>query len=698
MLSDVRKNRSKWASEERIGQEELYEAAEKVVQQLRATTEHSAAFLNKVNKRDAPNYFNIIKHPMDLNTVTKKLRGLQYNCKKDFVDDLMLIWNNCFTYNTNPSHYLRRHAKAMKTKTLSLIPLIPDITIRDRSEVEAEEAKLHHLEEDSDDEITPSTGKHATKGKKRKIHHVEKLEESSQLTNVSSNEQVELKLTEVTSIASNEQHNFDPYTAYDQNTKYDPELNFGNLESLLYQEIFGEQALQYVSTRSQLFKDNHLHLDSPALIRDPKSMKKFEEGELDAFKTLEAKKEARAERFSSGTERRLIDSVDELGLERNGLLVEYNTGCGIPGFPWRISVHNKAEGLNNITIDDVPQSSYVSRSGQSQQFLSNLEEMQKIRKICSKIELIRQMQQQVYMHTTQFKPYNIKKLNECDLDLESRLPNRDKYDKNASYAALKRNVAKIVMHSGFEETESMAIEALTEITADFLSKLGRSVVQWMEGSYSEDLSFENLILTVLEESGIESVSDLDLYVRDDIEKHYQRLIDHKKKLTTFLGDLLRPTNELNDGEFNDGSEQFITGDFSEDIGDDFFGFRELGLEEELGLTSMSVPLHLLQNRSFNYNFQDSQTMLKNHLSQVPEYDLIDVKVAEDQLPAIKALLLKKLDMTSCTTLLDNGRIVLLEGEQLPPKQRNVRPKVPPTGKLSGVKRKQPSRVYYITEV
>jgi transcriptional activator SPT7 len=58
LMSEVRKNRSKWASEDKVGQEELYEAAEKVLSELKAHTEHSTAFLNRVNKREAPDYYN----------------------------------------------------------------------------------------------------------------------------------------------------------------------------------------------------------------------------------------------------------------------------------------------------------------------------------------------------------------------------------------------------------------------------------------------------------------------------------------------------------------------------------------------------------------------------------------------------------------------------------------------------------------
>jgi transcriptional activator SPT7 len=66
LMSEVRKNRSKWASEDKIGQEELYEAAEKVLSELKAMTEHSTAFLTRVNKREAPDYYNSESGHIDL--------------------------------------------------------------------------------------------------------------------------------------------------------------------------------------------------------------------------------------------------------------------------------------------------------------------------------------------------------------------------------------------------------------------------------------------------------------------------------------------------------------------------------------------------------------------------------------------------------------------------------------------------------
>lgn len=58
LINEVRKNRSKWASEENVNQEELYEACDKVLSELKALTEYSTPFLTRVNKREAPDYYN----------------------------------------------------------------------------------------------------------------------------------------------------------------------------------------------------------------------------------------------------------------------------------------------------------------------------------------------------------------------------------------------------------------------------------------------------------------------------------------------------------------------------------------------------------------------------------------------------------------------------------------------------------------
>ncbi|KAF9902075.1 Transcriptional activator spt7, partial [Lobosporangium transversale] len=163
LLSDVRPNRSKWANEDKVGQEELYEGCERVLMELRNYTEHSTPFLNKVNKREAPDYFQVIKHPMDLGTVLKKLKSFAYQSKTQFANDLYLIYSNCLLYNSDPSSVYRKHAIAMKKKTQQLLETVQDVVIRDRAEVEAEA-------EESDDDVESQAGRpnESSKGMGRK--------------------------------------------------------------------------------------------------------------------------------------------------------------------------------------------------------------------------------------------------------------------------------------------------------------------------------------------------------------------------------------------------------------------------------------------------------------------------------------------------------------------------------------------------
>src|SRR2546423_969882 len=88
---------------------------------------------------------------MDLGLMTKKLKQLTYQSKAEFVDDLKLIWSNCLKYNSSADHPIRKHALFMRKETEKLVPLIPDITVRDRAEVEAEERRQQIADGSLDD-------------------------------------------------------------------------------------------------------------------------------------------------------------------------------------------------------------------------------------------------------------------------------------------------------------------------------------------------------------------------------------------------------------------------------------------------------------------------------------------------------------------------------------------------------------------
>ncbi|KIM31113.1 hypothetical protein M408DRAFT_253724 [Serendipita vermifera MAFF 305830] len=107
------------------GIESWEDTLEKILVELR-TTEYATAFLKPVKKSEAWDYDRVILHPMDLQTMGRKVKSKSYLSKKAFADDLNLIWDNCLTYNSDPNHHLRRAAQYMRKKSDQILRRIPD--------------------------------------------------------------------------------------------------------------------------------------------------------------------------------------------------------------------------------------------------------------------------------------------------------------------------------------------------------------------------------------------------------------------------------------------------------------------------------------------------------------------------------------------------------------------------------------------
>jgi Bromodomain len=68
---------------------------------------HYQTFAQPVTEVLAPRYFEIIKHPIDLSMIRKKLDSGEYTSYSDFVDDAKLMFKNCHTYNPPESTWVR---------------------------------------------------------------------------------------------------------------------------------------------------------------------------------------------------------------------------------------------------------------------------------------------------------------------------------------------------------------------------------------------------------------------------------------------------------------------------------------------------------------------------------------------------------------------------------------------------------------
>lgn len=751
LMNEVRKNRSKWASEDNVGQEELYEALEKVLSELKAHTEYSTPFLQKVSKRDAPDYYSVIKQPMDLGTMTKKLKQLQYKSKADFVADLSLIWDNCLRYNQNLNNHLPRMANGMRREADKLTPLIPDLVIRPRAEVEAEERRKQNGGEDdagddSDDEpIISSRGRSsATKGatKSRKAPSDQKEGTPNNDTKPILQLNGILAKTGREGSEMGEGSNgfgtppvgsFTPLGQHGQSgigSNADAmEIDGPSLSGMVLDHALGEAAEQEIEDeeykiwkqvtkkdralaareRYKLFKGNKLNIDEPALVRTKAGMRRV----------LRSHKQAESAGLlsASGGDSSVIaakDSAKPIETLAEGMEDEveraipdyYETNHLVPDVPPKLQWVEDNEGQVINQHEDVlrmvPRGFFVAPpSILTKKFDANLRQLQETRKVVSKIGVIKQMQIQSQVYANQFPKYEPEPFVEADIEPHFVAGDAPVLAPGVCKSALQRSVAKIFYHAGFEELQPSALDVVADIAGDYFEKLIRTFNVYQEaekknatGVYAERgakfqprFTQEEVILHTLNESGL-SLETLEGYAKDDVDRLGTKLGTMHERMKSHLADLLRPA--LNDvgpdgaGAFKDGSEQFVGGDFAEELGEDFFGFKALGLDRELGLEMMSVPLHLLQTRVRNTFQSQAQTVdaeIHDVFEQLPPADPVTKDNIQDQIGLVKNFFLAKLHA--------NGDQPLVEDEDLPVKQKRPRPRLGATGKIVSPQKRPP---------
>ncbi|XP_031356543.1 transcription initiation factor TFIID subunit 1 isoform X2 [Photinus pyralis] len=72
------------------------------------TMAESWPFLKPVNKKMVKDYYNIIKRPMDLETIVKKVSSHKYHSRHEFLVDVQQILENCILYNGKDSPFTQK--------------------------------------------------------------------------------------------------------------------------------------------------------------------------------------------------------------------------------------------------------------------------------------------------------------------------------------------------------------------------------------------------------------------------------------------------------------------------------------------------------------------------------------------------------------------------------------------------------------
>jgi transcriptional activator SPT7 len=382
--------------------------------------------------------------------MTKKLKQVAYKSKAEFVADLDLIWSNCLKYNAEITHPLRRNANSMRKEAEKLVPLIPDLVVRPRAEVEAEERRKQNggedeAADDSDDEpIMSSRGRKAgVKGstKARKSARDEETpgvdqKPSLQVNGVLSSLHHEgseagfdgsngFATPPIGSITPGGMNGIPGLGSQADGMDVDgPSINGLSLGQALgaaaedlredeeyktWKQVTKKDRALVAKERHRLFKGDKLNPDEPALLRTKSGMRRWLRQQKQAPGDV-----SRAEAIGKDGKEAAPQAAETLaegmeGEEEKVLPDYYDPLSAIPDIPLKNQWIEDSEGQvidqNSEFLRLVPAGHFTApKSFLASKVEANMRQMQETRKLCSKISVIKQMQIQAQVSQETFIP------------------------------------------------------------------------------------------------------------------------------------------------------------------------------------------------------------------------------------------------------------------------------------------------------
>ncbi|PKI85861.1 Transcriptional activator spt7 [Malassezia vespertilionis] len=604
------------ARRDRDEKEEFQESMERILTELRNYTEHSQAFLARVSKRDAPDYYDVITNPMDLGTMQKKLKSGQYKNKAQFSADLDLIWNNCLVYNASPQHPLRRNATFMRKKSNHLLEFL--------SEKNDTKDLLSHWH-------PPST------------EQAENVEDTKPAPIVPTPEPVE-----------------------DVSAAPDP--------SAAFPVPFAQRnALRRSAENTHVFAEMNPRvalLDAPGAVIDDTLLTTTLTtlGHVQQIGGVDPLGTARGS-LSDGEHKRSdavhawwaacgSDPMLRAGLpavpyagEKPGSsapeLLAARLPMQRPGLPRMIAqnihvlrrlhhTHQKFFQLAEVVEHELPIPASLGYASEDEDGAGEEEGAAE----GAKGEAIQNGAREKSARECDEKNSTPEAM-PIDPDTPSlplphpSLPTRDE---NAyprlplTYAReqIAWQVQLLLAHAGFDGAQAATVQILTDVTQGYLMGLARTLRVYSD-RFASKMRAEDMIQHTLRGASTH-VDDLLSYVRVDVERYGVRLREWLRKLQGAYAEQLQNLGRVieDDGLLAQDGEALTLGHFAESLGDDFFGFRALGLDKELDLAGLSVP-----SRLFFGNGARSTTVQDGEQNAAPTFPspMPTVPIVRASLPA-----------------------------------------------------------------
>ncbi|KAG1882461.1 hypothetical protein F4604DRAFT_1744161 [Suillus subluteus] len=580
--------------------EPFYDSLEGLLHDLRTVTmdNHDAeAFLKPVAKSDVPDYYDVIVNPMDLQTMLKKVKSKQYKSKREFADDLDLIWSNCFTYNATEDHPLRQCAMRLKKKADRLLKNITDRKERIDPPLPAALSQPSHSASP-----VPMRPNATARPKINGTTHTHRRSPSLTATQTSITPKQRMDLPFADSPAL-------------ERTPHGMAA-FHSLESEA-----GPSSIPngYSSSPSTNEYDSEADEALMSIDNDSGEKRKLNGSSYRPRKRV---------RLSPAPFAPIPTADDPNSPWWSSVQSDSYLANGLPALPQPFAASTLYPQSQPTSSSQFarprkrrklrPQSlaKYKDRDTPAPNTLlslmnTNIKTLKRVRRTHAKFAALNLNTEEGGMGD---EPPDMGEEGMVDEVIDER-PWRARYaglrqvkgpvelevgEKNAD-ECLKWMNRKVLEHEGFQGASSAALDVMVGVTSEYFLNVGRTL-RFMCDKYAKSMTPEEIILHTLFESGVTRIQDLERYIKDDVVRHGSRLVDLEKKLVGAYREATQvevlDDDALFAGEDDEEDESaFVMGGFSDSLGDDFLGLRELGIAAELGLSSLTIPKKLLKGKS-----------------------------------------------------------------------------------------------------
>ncbi|UZJ56344.1 hypothetical protein CBS101457_005664 [Exobasidium rhododendri] len=642
---------------------EFHESMTRLVEELR-NSEHAAAFLTKVAKRDAPDYYDVIKSPMDLGTMLRNIKSGRYKTKAQFMRDLDLIWDNCLTYNSEPTHPLRYSVQVMRNKANHLLTYVHDSNdIREilqnwnpsgsskkgstsnqgmapsfgsdlptenglsnggPSMINGRSMSLHSKRFSTSAIDTPFEQRPAVLRSAEGMNHFSTFDEALSQTDAEFQE----FFSSSSSIAGPSREPMNTLKRFEVGDAS------SSTSSVLVRDLesYGHDGVLYDAlTQSTLDKGKE----------EEKRDGRMTNGTMVELSSKKGKKHSPSKRIdyplqsgesSNGTANgdRFLgawwNSTGHTSLLPNGMTPS-STSVRIKQGPLRLigeqcksrkkrkTSHSTSDAFGGDRLLEKNVMTVTKLRKTHAKFGSLLSHLENEEPIPAALAVVSSDESEGEddddggdvgkREGAKHKRSNRNYHKEVDIAVSEPFmydsldnPFRKLNTQSAKEVTLDKTMV-LIAHAGFEASQASAAGVLADVVGEYISNIGRTLRLYLD-HYCQEMGGEELILHTLFQNGGMSVRTLESYIVDDVMRRGAKLGDLLSKLQSSYKEKIANTtlNMEDEAYFAEGnSDQIMEGGFAQNMGDDFFGFKELGLDKELGvdMSQLVVP-HRLFNK------------------------------------------------------------------------------------------------------